>query len=84
MEEVLSQHPDVVECAVIGIDDKLKGQCPFGLIVLKNGAQERQNEIYEELISDIRTTIGPAASFKSIKSVPGLPKTRSGKILRAT
>ncbi|WP_411819922.1 AMP-binding protein [Hyphococcus formosus] len=84
MEEVLSQHPDVVECAVIGIDDKMKGQCPIGLIVLKNGAQERQNEIYEELISDMRTTIGPVASFKRIKSVPGLPKTRSGKILRAT
>jgi propionyl-CoA synthetase len=84
MEEVLADHPDVAECAVLGVDDKLKGQVPVGFIVLKAGVDRDQNEIIKEVIQMVRDRIGPVASFKTATVVKRLPKTRSGKILRGT
>ncbi|MCR9255874.1 MAG: propionyl-CoA synthetase [Alphaproteobacteria bacterium] len=84
MEDVLAQHPDVAECAVLGISDALKGQVPLGLLVLKNGANEPPEEVQKECIALVREKIGPVAAFKLAVVVPRLPKTRSGKILRAT
>ena len=84
MEEVLASHPDVAECAVIGVKDSLKGQAPMGLVVLKSGAQRNEAEIAAELVALVRERIGPVAAFKDARVVPRLPKTRSGKILRAT
>jgi propionyl-CoA synthetase len=84
MEEVLSSHRDVAECAVIGVKDSLKGQAPMGLVVLKSGAQRNEAEIAAELVALVRERIGPVAAFKDARVVPRLPKTRSGKILRAT
>ncbi len=84
MEAVLAEHPDVAECAVIGIHDDLKGQVPLGLVVLKAGAERDPAELESELIQRIRSEIGPVASFKRAVVVERLPKTRSGKILRRT
>jgi propionyl-CoA synthetase len=84
MEEVLSQHPAVAECAVIGVADQLKGQVPHGLVVLKAGADEEGEGLRAELVAMVRDEIGPVASFKLVTVVQRLPKTRSGKILRAT
>ncbi len=84
MEEVLAAHPDVAECAVIGIADPLKGQAPMGLVVLKAGVNRPEAEIAAELTGLVRERIGPVAAFKDARVVPRLPKTRSGKILRAT
>ena len=84
MEEVLADHPDVAECAVLGVDDKLKGQVPVGFIVLKAGVERDNNEIIKEVIQMVRDRIGPVASFKTATVVKRLPKTRSGKILRGT
>ncbi|MGE0222628.1 MAG: AMP-binding protein [Acetobacteraceae bacterium] len=84
MEEVLASHQDVAECAVVGARDDLKGQVPIGLVVLKAGVNRPQTEITTELVSLVRDRIGPVASFKDARVVPRLPKTRSGKILRAT
>jgi propionyl-CoA synthetase len=84
MEEVLAAHPDVAECAVIGIADELKGQLPFGLLVLKAGVERPQQEIVGEVVQLVRERIGPVAAFKSAVIVERLPKTRSGKILRST
>lgn len=84
MEEVLSGHPDVAECAVIGVADSLKGQLPFGLIVLKNGVTRSHAEIIADVIAKVRDEIGPVAAFKQAIVVDRLPKTRSGKILRGT
>jgi propionyl-CoA synthetase len=84
MEEVLAAHPDVAECAVVGVRDKLKGQVPLGLVVLKHGVTKSEAEIGHELIAMVRERIGPVAAFKDARVVPRLPKTRSGKILRAT
>lgn len=84
MEEVLAGHPNVAECAVIGIADQLKGQVPVGFVVLKAGVGRAANEIEAECIQRIREEIGPVASFKTVMIVGRLPKTRSGKILRAT
>ncbi|TYC60528.1 propionyl-CoA synthetase [Rhodobacterales bacterium] len=84
MEEVLATHPDVAECAVIGIADKLKGQLPCGFVVLKSGVERSQDEIEAELIRLVREKIGPVAAFKIAITVERLPKTRSGKILRGT
>jgi propionyl-CoA synthetase len=84
MEEVLADHPDVAECAVLGVDDKLKGQVPVGFIVLKAGVDRDQSEITKEVIQMVRDRIGPVASFKTATVVKRLPKTRSGKILRGT
>jgi len=84
MEEVLASHQDVAECAVMGVEDVLKGQLPLGLVVLTTGVNRAEDEIEKELISLVREKIGPVAAFKLVKVVQRLPKTRSGKILRAT
>jgi len=84
MEEVLASHPDVAECAVIGVADKLKGQLPLGLIVLKAGVERAHEDIIKELVKLVREKIGPVAAFKNATIVKRLPKTRSGKILRGT
>lgn len=83
MEEVLASHPDVAECAVIGARDTLKGQVPLGLAVLKAGVSRPEAEICQELVALVRARIGPVAAFREARIVPRLPKTRSGKILRA-
>jgi propionyl-CoA synthetase len=84
MEEVLAAHPDVAECAVVGVSDALKGEVPLGLVVLKAGAAREREELVAELIELVRQRIGPVASFKTATTVRRLPKTRSGKIVRAT
>ena len=84
MEEVLSAHPDVAECAVIGVADQLKGQLPLGFLVLKSGVDRDHQEIVKEVVQMVRQKIGPVAAFKTATVVQRLPKTRSGKILRGT
>jgi propionyl-CoA synthetase len=84
MEEVLSSHPDVAECAVIGMADSLKGEVPCGFVVLKAGVNKRPEEVEKELVALVREKIGPVAAFKLAIAVSRLPKTRSGKILRGT
>ncbi|GIK57346.1 MAG: propionyl-CoA synthetase [Chloroflexi bacterium] len=84
MEEVLSGHPDVAECAVVGVSDELKGEIPVGFVVLKAGVLRDPDVIVQELIQRVREQIGPVASFKVAAVVDRLPKTRSGKILRGT
>ncbi|MCK6630082.1 MAG: propionyl-CoA synthetase [Anaerolineae bacterium] len=84
MEEVLASHPDVAECAVIGVADELKGEIPLGVVVLKAGVNRTEKEIVDELIRMVRDRIGPVASFKVATVVKRLPKTRSGKVLRGT
>ena len=84
MEEVLSGHPNVAECAVVGIADALKGQVPIGFMVLKAGVNRTAQEIEAECLSAVREKIGAVAALKAAMVVQRLPKTRSGKILRAT
>ncbi len=84
MEEVLASHPDVAECAVIGVKDELKGEQPCGFVVLKSGVTRSPMDIEKELIKLVRDKIGPVAAFKIAITVNRLPKTRSGKILRGT
>ncbi len=84
IEEVLAAHPDVAECAVMGVADDLKGQLPVGLVVLKAGVNRESDDIVAEIISMVRERIGPVAVFKNAVVVDRLPKTRSGKILRGT
>lgn len=84
MEEVLASHPAVAECAVIGVKDALKGEVPCGFVVLKSGVRQSPGEVEKELIGLVREKIGPVAAFKLAITVPRLPKTRSGKILRGT
>ncbi|KGJ87975.1 Acetate--CoA ligase [Colwellia psychrerythraea] len=84
MEEVLSAHPAVAECAVVGVNDELKGQVPLGLVVIKNGITTSDNDLITELKQKIRTDIGAIASLKNLFIIDRLPKTRSGKILRKT
>jgi propionyl-CoA synthetase len=84
MEEVLASHQDVAECAVVGAKDEVKGQAPIGLVVLKAGVNRPEDEICHELVALVRERIGPVAAFKEARVVARLPKTRSGKILRAT
>lgn len=84
MEEILASHPDVAECAVIGIADSLKGQVPLGLVVLYAGSGRTEAEIVPELVQTVRDQLGPVASFKIAAVVDRLPKTRSGKVLRGT
>jgi propionyl-CoA synthetase len=84
MEEVLAAHPDVAECAVIGIADQLKGQVPLGFLVLKAGVERPPEEIGAEVVQMVRDRIGAVAAFKQAVVVERLPKTRSGKILRGT
>ena len=84
MEEVLANHPDVAECAVIGVNDELKGQLPIGFLCLTKGVNRPHDIIVKECISMIREQIGPVAAFKLAAVINRLPKTRSGKILRST
>jgi propionyl-CoA synthetase len=84
MEEVLASHPDVAECAVIGVHDSLKGQVPLGFLVLKAGVERPLDKIVGEVVQLVRDRIGPVAAFKTATVVKRLPKTRSGKILRGT
>lgn len=84
MEEVCARHPDVAECAVIGVNDPLKGQAPCGFLVLKRHVSRETAAIESEVVAMIRESIGPVAAFKTAITVNRLPKTRSGKILRGT
>ena len=84
MEEVLSSHPNVAECAVLGIADQLKGQLPVGLIVLKAGVTKAPAQVEKECVALVREQIGAVAALKTVITINRLPKTRSGKILRAT
>ena len=84
MEEILASHPDVAECAVLGIKDTIKGEVPCGLLVLKAGVTRPVTEIEKEVVALVREKLGPVAAFKLAITVARLPKTRSGKILRGT
>ena len=84
MEEVLASHPDVAECAVIGVTDQLKGQMPMGFVCLNAGTEKADAEVTSDCVKLVREKIGPVAAFKLCCVVDRLPKTRSGKILRAT
>ncbi len=84
MEEAVSKHPDVAECAVLGVEDQLKGEVPIGFLVLKSGVERPHDEIVSEVVGMVRDEVGPIASFKKAVVVDRLPKTRSGKILRGT
>jgi propionyl-CoA synthetase len=84
MEEVLAGHPDVAECAVVGVADALKGQVPLGFVVLKAGAERAASDVTREVVQRVRDAIGPVAAFKLACVVERLPKTRSGKVLRGT
>ena len=83
MEEIVAAHPAVAECAVIGVQDQLKGQMPIGLVILKDGADISPEALQKELVANVRATIGAIACFQTAHVVNRLPKTRSGKILRA-
>jgi propionyl-CoA synthetase len=84
MEEVIAAHPDVAECAVIGVADEIKGEVPLGIVVTKAGVARGAAEIVKELVERVREQIGPVAAFKTATVVKRLPKTRSGKTLRGT
>lgn len=84
MEEIVSAHPDVAECAVLGVSDTLKGQIPIGFIILKDGTEKSPSTVEDECVQLVRQKIGAVAALKTILQVERLPKTRSGKILRGT
>ncbi|WP_170605014.1 propionate-CoA ligase PrpE [Ruegeria arenilitoris] len=84
MEEVLAAHPDVAECAVIGVSDQLKGQMPVGFLCLNAGSDRNHDDVVQDVVNMVREKIGPVAAFKKAVVVDRLPKTRSGKILRGT
>src|SRR4051794_38059680 len=84
MEEILASHPDVAECAVLGVKDAIKGEVPCGFLVLKAGVKRAPAEIEKEIVALVRDKLGPVAAFKLAITVGRLPKTRSGKILRGT
>ena len=84
MEEVLAGHPDVAECAVIGVEDQLKGQLPIGFLILNAGVTKANEDVVAEVVQLVRDKIGPVAAFKLAVVVDRLPKTRSGKVLRGT
>ena len=84
MEEAVAAHPAVAECAVFGCRDELKGEVPFGLVVLKSGVDTPTTDIEAEIVATVRDRIGPLAAFKKALVIDRLPKTRSGKILRGT
>jgi propionyl-CoA synthetase len=84
MEEVLCSHPDVAECAVVGVADEIKGEVPMGLFVTKAGVNRPGSQISKELVEKVREEIGPVAAFRTALVVKRLPKTRSGKTLRGT
>ena len=82
MEEIVAAHPAIAECAVVGIEDRDKGQLPIGLLILKDGVQLPAAQLEAELVAMVRQAIGAFANFKRAVVVSRLPKTRSGKILR--
>lgn len=82
MEEIIASHPAVAECAVIGVQDELKGQLPIGLVLLKDGSHIEESQLQDELVAMVRKEIGPIACFQKAMIAQRLPKTRSGKILR--
>ena len=84
MEDVLARHPDVAECAVVGVADPIKGEVPCGFLVLKASAARSAETVAAEAVGLVRETIGPVASFRTALVIERLPKTRSGKILRGT
>lgn len=84
IEEAVAGHKDVAECAVVGVNDKLKGQLPIGFVVINSGVDRPASDIEKEVVAQVRELIGPVAAFKTVMVVPRLPKTRSGKILRGT
>jgi len=84
MEEILMDHPEVADCAVFGMKDSLKGEIPIGFIVTNANSTVDEEDVCRELIQSVREMLGPVASFKKVAVVKGLPKTRSGKILRST
>jgi propionyl-CoA synthetase len=84
LEEVCATHPDVAECAVVGVADAIKGQIPYGFLVVKHGVSRDESVIRQEVVDLVRQRIGPVAAFRMAFIVPKLPKTRSGKILRGT
>ena len=84
MEEAIASHPDVAECAVVGVADSLKGQSPVGFVVLKAGVDRPTEDIEKEIVGVVRDRIGPVAAFRTALTVQRLPKTRSGKVLRGT
>jgi propionyl-CoA synthetase len=84
MEEVLAEHPDVAECAVVGVNDPLKGQVPLGFVVLNAGVDREGAAIEKEAVELVRDRIGPVAALKTVVTIKRLPKTRSGKVLRGT
>jgi propionyl-CoA synthetase len=85
MEEILLEHPSVADCAVIPVKDDLKGQLPFGYVVCSKGiSSDEYDQICKDLVAMMREELGPVAAFKNVRVVKGLPKTRSGKILRGT
>jgi propionyl-CoA synthetase len=84
IEEVLAGHPDIAECAVVGLDDALKGQVPLGLLVLKSGIKRAPGVVIGEIVDHVREAMGAVVAFKTALVVPRLPKTRSGKVLRGT
>ena len=85
MEEILLEHPDVTDCAVIGVKNDLKGEIPCGFVVVSPGRDpSKENELLSELVSLVRKKLGPVSNFKKVAVVKALPKTRSGKVLRGT
>jgi propionyl-CoA synthetase len=84
MEEILASHPDVAECAVLGVKDAIKGEVPCGFLVLKAGVTKAPAEVEKDVVALVRDKLGPVAAFKLAITVARLPKTRSGKILRGT
>ncbi len=84
MEEVIASHPDIAECAVVGMADAIKGQLPIGFFVTNAGVARGETDLERELVALVRDKIGPVAAFKTAMAVPGLPKTRSGKVVRGT
>ncbi|AFO51152.1 AMP-dependent synthetase and ligase [Pseudomonas putida DOT-T1E] len=83
MEDLVARHPAVAECAVIGVHDEIKGQVPLALVVLKDGEGIAEAQLLVDLVGRVRYEIGPLACFNQVQLVKRLPKTRSGKILRA-
>jgi propionyl-CoA synthetase len=84
LEAVVAALPAVAVCAVIGVADALKGQSPRAFVVLKGGVEIDPDELTRQIVADVRQHVGPVAAFREVVVVPGLPKTRSGKILRRT
>lgn len=84
LEQILLDHPDVADCAVIGVNDAFRGQVPVGFVVLNNGSVTSEQSLQQALVSRVREAMGSVAAFKKVRVVRALPKTRSGKILRGT